>query len=100
MNLEQELSDWGPVALDSLENPPSLELAQKYCRSLARSHYENFVVVGLFTPPHLKQSFEAIYGFCRWADDLGDETGDPHRVLLAFGAGFLRTFLDFFSGSF
>lgn len=79
MNLEEELSSWGPAPLDSLQNPPTLEFAQKYCRLLARSHYENFVVVGLFTPPHLRQSFEAIYGFCRWADDLGDETGDSDR---------------------
>lgn len=86
MNLEQELERWGPEALSRLPEPPSHQAASHYCRSLARSHYENFVVVGLFTPPSLRCEFEAIYGYCRWADDLGDETGDKARseALLAW----------------
>lgn len=76
MNLNKELAQWGPITLPTLTSPPSLAEAQAYCRRLSRSHYENFVVVGLFTPPALRTAFEAIYGYCRWADDLGDETGD------------------------
>jgi len=76
MNLVQELDNWGPEALQRLSAPPTLDEAREYCRKLATSHYENFIVVGLFTPPSLRPAFEAVYGYCRWADDLGDETGD------------------------
>jgi len=79
MNLTQELANWGPAALARQATPPTLATAQDYCRRLARSHYENFVVVGVFTPAALRPAFEAIYGYCRWADDLGDETGDTHQ---------------------
>jgi len=77
MNLKNELRQWGPEAAAARAAPPTLNDARLYCRRLARSHYENFVVVGLFTPPALRPAFEAVYGYCRWADDLGDETGDP-----------------------
>jgi squalene synthase HpnC len=79
MNLEQELGQWGPEALASRSGPPSIDESRRYCRQLATSHYENFIVVGLFTPPRLRPAFEAVYGYCRWADDLGDETGDRDR---------------------
>ncbi len=84
MHLENELNRWGPEALAALAEVPSMEFSQDYCRRLARSHYENFVVVGFFTPPRLRGAFEAVYAFCRWADDLGDETGstDKSSVLL------------------
>jgi squalene synthase HpnC len=75
MNLAQELNDWGPEALANRPKPPTLQESQAYCKRLSRSNYENFVVVGVFTPPALRPAFEAIYGYCRWADDLGDETG-------------------------
>ena len=29
----------------------------------------------------LLDDFRHVYSFCRWADDLGDETGDPQRSL-------------------
>ena len=57
--------------------PESLE----YARWLARSHYENFSVVSWLLPRHLHQDFFNVYSFCRWADDLGDEIGDPARSL-------------------
>lgn len=79
MQLEDELKQWGPEALGKGGESPTLEFSQQYCRRLARSHYENFVVVGVFTPPRLRIAFEAVYGFCRWADDLGDETGSPEK---------------------
>ena len=79
MQLEDELKLWGPEAMGEGEESPTLEFSQQYCRRLARSHYENFVVVGVFTPPRLRIAFEAVYGFCRWADDLGDETGSPEK---------------------
>jgi len=51
--------------------------AEAYTRSLARGHYENFSVVTFLLPKHLHQDFYNVYAFCRIADDLGDEVGDP-----------------------
>jgi squalene synthase HpnC len=42
-----------------------------------RSHYENFSAVSLLVPRRLRPHFHAIYAYCRGADDLADETGDP-----------------------
>ena len=44
-------------------------------------HYENFPVVTWLLPRELHQHFFNLYAWCRWADDLGDETGDPGRSL-------------------
>lgn len=52
-----------------------------YARWLARNHYENFHVVSFLLPRSLHQDFYNVYAFCRWADDLGDETGDPEESL-------------------
>ena len=61
--------------------PPSLDQARRYCESLARTHYENFPVATLLLPPGLREHFYPVYAYCRWADDLGDETGDPSLSL-------------------
>ena len=53
------------------------EEARRYCAQLARSHYENFHVVSFLLPAELHQDFYNVYSYCRWADDLGDEIGDP-----------------------
>ncbi len=55
--------------------PP--EEAAAYTRWLATHHYENFHVASLLLPRRLRQDFFNVYAFCRWADDLGDELGDP-----------------------
>jgi squalene synthase HpnC len=67
-----ELALWGPQRSYAA---PSLRDAQGYCRRLALSHYENFSVVSLFMPRRLVRHFCNIYAYCRWADDLADETG-------------------------
>jgi squalene synthase HpnC len=59
----------------------SLEESRRYTRWLARHHYENFHVVSVLLPRRLHQDFYNVYAFCRWADDLGDEIGDPARSL-------------------
>lgn len=61
--------------------PPSVEEARRCCESLARRHYENFHVATRLLPEGLRAHFYPIYAYCRWADDLGDETGDPARSL-------------------
>jgi squalene synthase HpnC len=60
---------------------PSTAEAQEYCRRLAHSHYENFSVASWFLPERLRQHFYNVYAYCRIADDLGDEVGDPQASL-------------------
>lgn len=55
--------------------------ASEYCWDLCRSHYENFSVGTFLLPRKLRRHLAHIYSFCRWADDLGDEVGNPQRSL-------------------
>ncbi len=80
---EHELAVWGPQG--SHGTAPPLADAQAYCRRLATTHYENFPVVSWLLPRRLHQDFYNIYAYCRWADDLGDEVGDPTRSLELLG---------------
>jgi len=59
----------------------TLDEAQTYTRWLATHHYENFQVVSWLLPKRLHQDFYNVYAYCRWADDLGDEMGDPVESL-------------------
>ena len=59
--------------------------AFEYTRWLATHHYENFQVVSFLLPKKLHQDFYNVYSFCRWADDLGDEIGDPVESLRLLG---------------
>ena len=59
----------------------SVEEAREYTRWLATHHYENFHVVSVLLPKRLHQDFYNVYAYCRWADDLGDETGDRAESL-------------------
>ena len=63
------------------ESAPSLEEAQRYCRELAESHYENFHVASWFLPKRLRAHFHSIYAYCRISDDLGDEVKDHAQAL-------------------
>lgn len=67
-----------PEAMERAWTPAE---SAEYTRRLARSHYENFHVVTLLLPRRLRQDFYNVYSFCRWADDLGDEIGDPAESL-------------------
>ena len=73
-----------PASYAMPERRPTLEQAQEYCRKLARSHYENFSVATFFLPKRLRQHFFNVYAYCRIADDLGDEVGDPQASLALF----------------
>src|ERR1700722_20500578 len=53
----------------------SLEAADAFCRALAR-HYENFTVASRLSPRGLRRDLTRVYAFCRFTDDLGDESGD------------------------
>lgn len=78
MPFARELTRWGP---DAGYAAVSAERARAYCRRLATTHYENFSVASLLLPRRLLPHFHAIYAYCRWADDLGDETGGGTRAL-------------------
>lgn len=71
---------YGPSAL-SKSVPFDRPTAEAYCRNLATNHYENFPVVSWLLPKPLHQHFYNIYSYCRWADDLGDEIGNPAQSL-------------------
>ncbi len=92
MDFHDHLRRFGPDATERLR----LDEARAYCAELAASHYENFHVVSLLTPRALRPHFAAIYAFCRWSDDLGDEVGDRPRAreLLAWWRGELRALYD------
>lgn len=76
--LDAELKRFGPGSRTPVM---SLAQAEQYCRKLAQTHYENFPVVTRLLPRYVEQDFYNLYAFCRWADDLGDELGDPQRAL-------------------
>ena len=76
----RELGQWGPRSGDTRV---SLAAARAYCAHVARSHYENFTVVSLLLPRRLVRHFHAVYAYCRWSDDLADETaGGPEALAL------------------
>lgn len=81
----EQVEAWVPATANAASHTPpavpSLHEAISYCRELATSHYENFPLVSWLLPKRLHAHFFSIYSFCRWADDLGDEIGDPARSL-------------------
>ena len=74
-----DLARYGPEA--AAGTPFTLRQSRRYCRRLARRHYENFTVVSWLLPRRLRQHVANVYAYCRWADDLADEIGDPGRSL-------------------
>jgi squalene synthase HpnC len=73
----EQLERFGPEHCERLDRAQALA----YARELATSHYENFTVVSRLLPRWLRPHFAAVYAFCRWADDLGDEVGDAQRSM-------------------
>lgn len=71
------LSDFEPdeQGMPTPREAPTLEASHQYLQSLATGHYENFSVLTRLVPKNLRPDFAAVYGFCRWSDDLADETG-------------------------
>lgn len=76
-----QLGEFGPDRCQTL----SVEQARAMCRRLAAGRYENFSVLSSVVPRDRRDDFAALYAFCRWADDLGDEIGDPERSLELLG---------------
>jgi squalene synthase HpnC len=92
MPFSDDLRRFGPDAAYAV----TLDEARDYCARLAASHYENFSVVTWLTPKALRPAFAAVYAFCRWSDDLGDEVGDTARAteLLDWWRGELRAMFE------
>jgi squalene synthase HpnC len=74
----RELERYGPGSRRRVVTPAE---ARMYCSNLARTHYENFTVASLLLPRRLVRHFHNVYAYCRWADDLADETGGGARAL-------------------
>ncbi len=84
-----------PIAADALEpNPIAAAVKQRdwsvaeprdalrWCERYTRDHGENFTVVSWFLPRPLRAPMFAVYAFCRFTDNLGDEAGGgPERRL-------------------
>ncbi|WP_165228759.1 squalene synthase HpnC [Aquisphaera insulae] len=92
MSFQDDLRRYGPES----STPATRDEALAYCARLAATHYENFSVITWLTPREHRPAFASIYGFCRWADDLGDEVGDPAESLrlLDWWRGELRRMYD------
>jgi squalene synthase HpnC len=77
-----ELAQYGPEAAG---RQLSLSEARSYCARFTRRNYENFTVASLLLPRRLLRHFQAVYAYCRWADDLADECGGGGRALDLLG---------------
>ena len=60
---------------------PSLTRAHAYCKHVTTAHYENFTVASVLLPRRLLRHFHAVYAYCRWSDDLADETAGGAEAL-------------------
>ena len=78
----EELRKYGPGSGDTAVSP---DAARGYCAAVTRSHYENFTVASRLLPKSLVPHFEALYAYCRWADDIADETGGGEVTLDLLG---------------
>jgi len=74
-----DLELYGPRAGEP--NRLSEAESRRYCRRLARRHYENFTVASRLLPRGMRQHFTNVYAYCRWADDLADECRRPDESL-------------------
>jgi squalene synthase HpnC len=94
-DFQAQLARYGP---SSGHRPVTPAEAQVYCSRVARTHYENFTVASLLLPRHLLRHFHAVYAWCRWADDLADETA-PGATALSLLAWWRRELLACYAGT-
>ncbi len=82
----------------------NIDAAYNEALSLAKSHYENFPVVSLLVPKHLRKHVAIIYQFARQADDIADEGGESasvkHKKLSDYEELFVRALNGKFDSSF
>ena len=68
--------------------------AYQWCARYTREHQENFTVVSWFLPRELRAPMFAVYAFCRYTDDLGDEAAGNRLALLDGWEAQLRRAFD------
>ncbi len=63
-------------AADALPLPssPTIDEAYTFCRKIAHQYGANFSVGFRFLPKQKRRAVYAAYAFCRWADDIADES--------------------------
>ena len=72
---------------------PTVEEGYARCAELAKAHYENFTVGSWLLPQEKRRHIYAIYAFCRFVDDLGDEhPGGRLEALDAWERDLLRCY--------
>ena len=70
------------MAIRPAQPPPSAADALRWCERYARRHQENFTVVSRLLPRRHRAPMFAVYAFCRYTDDLGDEAEGDRAALL------------------
>jgi len=56
-----------------LSDPATLELAHERCRAIVQARAKNFAYAFVFLPEEKRRALDAVYAFCRVADDHADE---------------------------
>ncbi|MSR34534.1 MAG: squalene synthase HpnC [Phycisphaerales bacterium] len=74
------LEQWGPSMCAAMAPMSHIEAAT-WCAQLTNARSENFPVLSSLLSEKSQSDFAAIYAFCRWADDLGDEAQSPENAL-------------------
>lgn len=66
-----------PSAPAAEASPRDLERASARCREIVVARAKNFAYAFIFLPPEKRRALDAIYAFCRVADDHADEDSLP-----------------------
>ncbi len=72
-----------------------LQKAYSHCREITRCHAKTFYMATRFLPREKQRSIFAIYGLCRYLDDLVDEAMDL-MVMEKISIDDIRLRLDLF----
>ncbi len=80
--------------LASIPQGCTVEEGYARCERLARAHYENFTVGSWLLPREKRKHIYAVYAFCRFVDDLGDEFQGSRLEALDFWEAELRRCYD------
>ena len=70
-----ERTSFHTSVIEEVENT-ELKGAYAHCRAITRYHAKTFYMATRFLPNHKQRSIFAIYGLCRYLDDLVDEAED------------------------
>jgi phytoene synthase len=74
LNIPFAASAGNPFKNDAAQAAISVEDAYEYCRALTYTYAKTFYFASYFLPKHKRAACYAVYAFCRWADDLVDNS--------------------------